>query len=77
MSNDTGIKPEVVQAIEQKHFSREELTFILASIVSQESFVSPDEVEGFLNDAKKQTMEYKRWLNLIRGKRHGRSNGIR
>ena len=62
----TQIKASVVQAIEKKHFSREELTFILASIVSNPEFCSDDEVEPFLNTAKEQTMIYKRWLNKIR-----------
>lgn len=56
-------------AIERKRFSREDFTFILASFFTGDS---PQELEYFLDDFKKQANEYKSWLKKIGGSRHAK-----
>lgn len=65
MTNPTGVKPEVIRSIERMHFSRDELTIVLASILSLESFIPQDELDDYLKLVKSTTSEFKRWMKKI------------
>lgn len=65
MTNPTGIKPDVIRSIEHMHFSRDELTIVLASILSLESFIPQDELDDYLKLVKSTTSEFKRWMKKI------------
>lgn len=72
MTNPTGIKPDVIRSIERMHFSRDELTIVLASILSLESFIPQDELDDYLVLVKSTTSEFKRWMKKIDKKKDPR-----
>lgn len=72
MNNPTGVKPEVIRSIERMHFSRDELTIVLASILSLESFIPQEELNDYLVAIKTETTEFKLWMKKIDKKKDPR-----